>query len=128
MLDDLSELSIMLLIMDHQLDMLNPEPTPTIARRSDPVTSKMAALKYKKKFKTQCDLMRTLIRDFPGKTRNEYTEILKGRGYGAMEAHRIPNKRVSDLKKAGELIVGAARKCTVSGYKCEIYFLNPDYL
>lgn len=115
--------------METTLDMFDPDPLPPIARRSDPVTSKIAAVQHSKsKRQKQLNLLRALIKEFPHQTRREYSKILEGRGYSETDAFQIPNKRVSDLKRLKEVDVGRIRKCRFSKKKCETYYVRSDHL
>ena len=115
--------------MPQTADLFDPDPAPPIARRSDPVTSKIAAVQYSKTDRrNDCDVMRDLIRDYPGKTAGEYGEILLGRGYKPMKAIRMPTKRISDLKKVGALTLGVTRKCGISGRPAQTYYVKSDFL
>ena len=111
--------------MHVQPDLFNDPP---IARKSDPVTSKIAAVRYSKSTrKTDCDVMFQLIREFPAKTPGEYAEILMNRGVKPLKAHQITSKRISDIK-ATMLVKGIKRVCSVSGHLAQTYYVREDHL
>lgn len=98
-----------------------------IARRRDPVTSQLAAKSQeKKKRKLDTQLMYDLILEHPGHTAAEYANLLIARGVNWYRAARLPTKRISDLKKAGRLIVGPARRCDVTSDYAHVYYVQPD--
>lgn len=104
-------------------DLFDDDPAaPPIARRSDPTTSHDAAAKYTATNRqSHKDILRRLIAEYPGRTVNEYAEILQRRGFNPMTAHRIPNKRVSELLAEGFVSVGQIRQCRVSGHNCRTF-------
>ena len=113
--------------MESTVDMFDPDPAPAIARKSDPVTSKIAAIVYTNTNRpTDKDLMLSLIRELPGKTPGEYGEILKSRGVKALKAHQITSKRISDIKE--RLVPCIKRKCSITGHLAQTYYVKSDFL
>lgn len=102
-------------------------PVTPIARKRDPVTSKMAALHTEKATRiTDKQLMYDLIFENPGYTSAEYSAMLRDRGMPDDKADRMPTKRISDLWKDQRLIKGRIRKCTVTGHNAQTYYARPD--
>ncbi len=100
-----------------------------IARRSDPRTSQKAAGEYTagaRKFDNQ--LMLETIAKYPGHTDSEYSVILDGLGVDWYKAARMTSKRISDLRKAGKLIIGPKRISTKTGKQATTYYAKPDFL
>ena len=96
---------------------------PPIARHSDPETSHQGAAEYSHRGRDQ-QIMYDLIRDYPGRTAAEYSDLLRERGVHWYRAARLPTKRISDLKDAGRINVGPARRCAITRRQAQVYYVR----
>lgn len=95
---------------------------PPIARRTDPVTSKRAAVITDKTTRIpDKEKLRQVIARYPGRTSTEYSDILEAEGMPKTKAQRMPTRRVSDLLKDGSVRATGKRKCTVTGFDAQTY-------
>ena len=91
-----------------------------IARKGDPPTSKIAAVKYSaNKRASDKALIRDLIEKYPDHTAAELSAILLTRGVNWYRAARMTTKRISDIRD--ELEIGAGRKCRITGEYARTY-------
>ena len=111
-------------------DMFDDAPAqPPIARKRDPVTSKMAAIAHSEGGRElDKKMMLKTIAKNPGHTAKEYSVILKAAGVDWLKAAQCTTKRISDLKADGAVIIGRQRKCEKTGKRAQTYYVSEDYL
>ena len=115
--------------MQSTLDMFDPDPATPIARKSDPITSKIAAVAYSETVRDlDKKMMLETIASNPGHTAKEYSVILKNAGVDWLKAAQCTTKRISDLKSDGKVIAGPQRKCKKTGKRALTYYVRSDYL
>ena len=94
----------------HQLEL--PSPWAGLARKTDPISSKEAAIKVN--LERQQKLVLDAVHRWPGSTAKE----LDGRLFGQVESH----KRLASLCDQGYIVKGARRKCRVTGMQVLTYW------
>ena len=115
--------------MNQTADMFDPDPGPSIARKSDPVTSKIAAAAYSDTGRDlDKQMMLETIASNPGHTAKEYSCILKDAGVDWLKAAQCTTKRISDLVADAQVAVGFRRKCEKTGHQAQTYYVRSDHL
>lgn len=98
---------------------LFPDDLP-IARKSDPLTSKLAGVRYSaNKLKNDKKMMFDLVQKYPDHTAAELSAILLTLGINWYRAARITTKRISDIRHLIE--VTETRKCRITGEYARTY-------
>lgn len=77
----------------------------TLARRSDPPSSKTAAEKHAHR-ESNCAKVWHAVREYPGRTYRELAEFIE------LDVAEI-GKRLADLRNTGRVVNGPERQCTV---------------
>jgi len=115
--------------MHETADLFDPDPPPPIARKTDPVTSKIAAVAHSEGGRDlDKKMMLETITRYPGHTAKEYSVILKDGGVDWLKAAQCTTKRISDLRADGSVVVGRQRKCGKTGNRAQTYYVRSDYL
>lgn len=97
--------------MSTQASLFDSQPLPAIARKSDPVSSKIAAASIRRSGKesTQCEAVLRLVQRFPGLTSKELSKKT-----WEFDRYQVA-RRLATLEHLGKV-----RKCGVKGRLKEI--------
>ncbi len=86
-----------------------------LARHSDPGTSHEAAASIRPKLSNLQARTLTLVAAWPDHTA---TELSKKAGTGDPRVH---NRRLTELRRAGRIVISGSRKCEVTGRRASTY-------
>ena len=96
---------------------------PPIVRNTDPVTSHIAAKGYSETSRPKDrEIVRRLVRDNPGRTSAELSQIMFNAGCDWYKAARMPNKRLSELCDLNLVRRGTPRTCSKTKRTAVTYY------